>query len=199
MGVTSIIKGLRLLRHPQLIQDLGERRFHLERVAELGTNFPLARFHRDIILIGYKDDLLSIGQQSTLSIGSVLAFGDAHNGFGRIKIGAHTWIGQYNNVRAGGGDIVIGDHCLISQFCSLVAANHGLSAKTSIRNQPSDTQKTGVVLEDDVWLGAGVSILPGVTIAKGAVVGAGSVVTRHIPLYEIWAGAPAKKIGVRDP
>ena len=46
----------------------------------------------------------------------------------------------------------------------------------------------------DVWIGAGVTVLSGITIGVGAVVGAGSVVTHDIPPYEIWAGNPAKKI-----
>jgi acetyltransferase-like isoleucine patch superfamily enzyme len=54
-----------------------------------------------------------------------------------------------------------------------------------------------VVLEDDVWLGAGVVVTPGVTIARGAVVGANAVVTKDVPEYEIWAGVPARRIGER--
>ena len=41
------------------------------------------------------------------------------------------------------------------------------------------------------------AVLPGVTIGEGAVIGAGSVVNRSVPAYEMWAGAPARKIGVR--
>lgn len=49
-------------------------------------------------------------------------------------------------------------------------------------------------MEDDVWIGAGVIILPRGTVSKGAVVGAGSVVNKDMPSYDIVAGSPARKI-----
>jgi acetyltransferase-like isoleucine patch superfamily enzyme len=55
-----------------------------------------------------------------------------------------------------------------------------------------------VQIHDDVWIGAGVTILKGVTIGKGAIVGAGSVVTKSILPWTIVAGVPAKKIGMRE-
>ncbi|MBP3447801.1 MAG: acyltransferase [Clostridia bacterium] len=53
-----------------------------------------------------------------------------------------------------------------------------------------------IVIEDYAFIGAGSCILKGVTIGKYSVVGAGSVVTKSIPTGEIWAGNPAKKIGM---
>lgn len=52
----------------------------------------------------------------------------------------------------------------------------------------------GVTINDDVWIGANVTILPGVTIGEGAIIGAGSVVTKNIPEYSICVGNPCKKI-----
>ena len=49
-------------------------------------------------------------------------------------------------------------------------------------------------IEDDCWIGGGVTILPGVTIGKGCTVGAGAVVTKSIPPYSIALGAPAKVV-----
>jgi lipopolysaccharide O-acetyltransferase len=51
-----------------------------------------------------------------------------------------------------------------------------------------------VLIEDNVWIGELVSILPGVTIGKGSVIGANSVVTKNIPPYVIAVGVPAKPI-----
>jgi acetyltransferase-like isoleucine patch superfamily enzyme len=51
-----------------------------------------------------------------------------------------------------------------------------------------------VVIEDDVWLGARVTVLKGVHIGRGAVVAAGAVVTRDVPPYTLVGGVPAKVI-----
>jgi virginiamycin A acetyltransferase len=55
-----------------------------------------------------------------------------------------------------------------------------------------------VVIEDDVWLGYNVTVLPGVTIGQGSVIGAGSVVTSDIPPYTVAVGNPAKVIKTRE-
>lgn len=51
-----------------------------------------------------------------------------------------------------------------------------------------------VIIEDDVWMGYNVVILPGVTIGKGSIIGAGSVVTKDVPPGCVYAGVPAKLI-----
>lgn len=54
-----------------------------------------------------------------------------------------------------------------------------------------------VVLKQGSWIGAGAMILPGVVVGEGAAVAAGAVVTHDVPPGEIWAGVPARRIGVR--
>ena len=159
---------------------------------------PATKIAFDVELAGYEPSRLSLAERGSVCKGTILAFGDEHNGYGTIRIGAGTWIGQYNNLRAcGDGNIEIGEQCLISQFCTLVASNHAMSRDKPIMAQSPDTRRLGVTLEDDVWLGAGVAVMPAVRIGQGAVIGANSVVTRSVPPYEIWAGAPARRIGER--
>jgi len=55
-----------------------------------------------------------------------------------------------------------------------------------------------VVINDEVWIGAHVTILKGVIIGKGAVIAAGSVVNRDVPPFAIYGGIPAKMIKMRD-
>jgi maltose O-acetyltransferase len=55
-----------------------------------------------------------------------------------------------------------------------------------------------IVVEDDVWMGAGVNINKGVSIGKGSIIGSGSVVTKDIPPYSIAAGVPCRIIGTRE-
>lgn len=65
------------------------------------------------------------------------------------------------------------------------------------QKQHWDKTRTGIIIEDDVWIGANSVILPGVTIKKGAVVGAGSVVTKDVPSYAVVCGNPARVIKYR--
>jgi lipopolysaccharide O-acetyltransferase len=51
-----------------------------------------------------------------------------------------------------------------------------------------------IIIEDNVWLGEFVSVLPGVTIGKGTIVGANSVVSKDLPKYVIAVGSPAKPV-----
>ena len=51
-----------------------------------------------------------------------------------------------------------------------------------------------IIVEGDVWIGYGATIMAGVTIGKGSVIAVGSVVTKNVPPCEVWGGVPAKKI-----
>ena len=51
-----------------------------------------------------------------------------------------------------------------------------------------------IIIHDEVWIGANVTILPGVTIGKCTVIGAGSVVSKNLDAFSVYAGVPAKKI-----
>lgn len=115
----------------------------------------------------------------------------------KLTIGRHTAINEFCNLRASGGSITIGDNCLIAQFVSIIASNHGQDRDKPIRVQPWDTTKHSVTIGDDVWIGAHAVVLPGVTIGRGSIIGAGSVVTVDIPEFCIAAGVPARVIGER--
>ncbi|WP_149497781.1 acyltransferase [Roseiconus lacunae] len=197
-ALKNVARGLRLLRHPELIADLGSRQSHLNIIHEIRSKAINLRLSSDIVLNHYQPDALQIHEDVSIGYGCVLSFGDLHNGHGKISIGPQTWLGPYNNLRSGGGEIKIGSGCLISQFCTLVASHHSTVKGQWIRNQPPTAEKRDVVLGDDVWLGAGVTVTAGVQIRTGAVIGAGAVVVSDVPAEEIWAGVPARKIGVRQ-
>jgi len=185
------------LRHRELVRDLGRRRLHLLQIEHIRRQFPTARISDDVVLVNYGEGRLTLGERSKIESGSVLSFAGEGDGHGRLDIGADTWIGQYNNFRCGNGTVRVGANCLISQFCSLVATSHEFSARVPIAQQGSRTERAGVTLGDEVWLGAGVIVLPGVNVGRGGVIGAGSVVTRSTGEYEVWAGVPAVKISDR--
>ena len=60
-----------------------------------------------------------------------------------------------------------------------------------------NSEEQPVSIEDDVWIGARVIILPGVHVGKGSILGAGAVVTKNIPRYSVVAGNPARIVNVR--
>lgn len=115
-----------------------------------------------------------------------------------LSIGANSYIGEGNNIRAAGGQISIGSNSFISQNVSIVASNHNIKKDLPIAYQGWSKSNNYVIINDDVWIGANSVILPGVTIGIGAVVAAGSIVTKDVPEYSIVAGNPAKVIKFRN-
>jgi len=94
--------------------------------------------------------------------------------------------------------ITIGNNVLIGPNVVISSASHNVDYR--IRNRDNDMDITGapVVIEDNVWIGANVTVMPGVTIGRHSVVGAGSVVTRDVPPDTIVAGVPAKVVRKLD-
>jgi acetyltransferase-like isoleucine patch superfamily enzyme len=194
----NLLRGLGLLRSAEVVRFLGEERLRSLQLARLRSLAPELRLSDSLVVLGHRDGLLELGRGVQLREGTVLAFGSDSDGFGAIRIGPGTWVGQYNNLRASeGGDIIIGSNCLISQFCTLVGSQHAHALGPPIVSQGAQAGRRGVRIGDDVWLGAGVVVTPGVHVGAGAIIGANAVVTESIPENEIWAGVPARKIGER--
>jgi acetyltransferase-like isoleucine patch superfamily enzyme len=109
-----------------------------------------------------------------------------------ITIGKNCFIGEYNVIRGQGG-VSIGNDVYTGPMVKIVAVNHVYNdLECPIREQGVTAQ--GIIIEDDVWLGAGVTVVDGVTIGHGSVIGAGAVVTADIPPYSIAVGIPAKPV-----
>jgi acetyltransferase-like isoleucine patch superfamily enzyme len=115
---------------------------------------------------------------------------------GAIKVGARTSIQTRCLLLSAVEPILIGTHVQIAPLCALFSYDHGMAAGELIAKQPLFSRGP-IVIEDDVWLGVGVTVLSGVTIGRGAVIGAGSVVTSDIPAGAIAAGSPARVIKYR--
>jgi acetyltransferase-like isoleucine patch superfamily enzyme len=114
----------------------------------------------------------------------------------RIKIGKDSLIGEYSVIRGQGG-VQIGDRVYTSPFTQIIAVNHVFDdPKRSFVEQGITAE--GIIIEDDVWLGAGAIITDGVKIGKGAVVAAGAVVTKDVPPHTVVGGVPAKAIKTID-
>jgi maltose O-acetyltransferase len=109
------------------------------------------------------------------------------------EIGDYSGIGMYSYV----GTVKIGRDVMIGEELIAISRNHEFSStETPMRTQGFQKDQP-ITIEDDVWIGTRVTILPGVIVGKGSIVGAGSVVTKNVPPYAIVAGNPAKLIRKR--
>jgi len=114
---------------------------------------------------------------------------------GVITIGRGTTVNPYSRIYGKGG-VTIGSMVSIAPGVTIVAANKNTSdVNTPIKLQGVTTR--GIVIHDDVWIGANATILDGVTLGEGCVVGAGAVVTRDVAAKSVVGGVPAVVIGER--
>lgn len=134
---------------------------------------------------------IEIGAGSFVMHGAVLHvynFRDLPHAF--IRIGRDSLIGEYNVLRGQGG-ISIGDRVYTAPLAQLLAVNHVYDDPTRPMVDQGITAQ-GIVVEDDVWIGAGAIITDGVRVGRGAVVAAGAVVTADVPAHTVVGGVPAK-------
>lgn len=104
-------------------------------------------------------------------------------------IGVNALISSYVTI---GNDVMMGPECMI------FTSNHGMDRLDIPMWKQKHADPKPVVIGNDVWIGARVTILPGVHIGDGSVIGAGSVVTKDVEAYSIVAGNPAKLIRKRN-
>ncbi|MET3874851.1 MULTISPECIES: acetyltransferase [Chitinophaga] len=116
-----------------------------------------------------------------------------------LIIGTNVQINDYVHISAG-KKVIIGNNVLIASKIFITDISHGSYGLDDVHDHPdmppSDRMLTRkeVVIEDNVWIGEYVSVLPGAKIGKGSIIGAMSVVTREIPPYCIAVGSPARVI-----
>jgi acetyltransferase-like isoleucine patch superfamily enzyme len=138
----------------------------------------------------------------------------------RILVGPGSQIDSFVRVKCAGGtaDVVIGKGCyinsgtviytgngltmgndvLVAANCTFAPVNHACRERgRTIIEQRFLPGKGGIVIGDDVWIGAGCVILDGARIPRGVVIGACSLVRGKLEEYGIYAGNPIKKIGER--
>lgn len=141
---------------------------------------------------------------------------ETNNG-GTIIIGRNSELKENVIIQTYGGSIIIGENCsvnagtiiygvsearignnvLIAGGCMIIPTNHVFNdSKLLIREQGLNSKP--IIIEDDVWIAHGCTILAGVTIGKGSVVAAGAVVHRSVEPYSVVAGVPAKLIKRRE-
>jgi acetyltransferase-like isoleucine patch superfamily enzyme len=141
---------------------------------------------------------ITIGENSLVMHGAVLHvynFRDLPHAF--IHIGRDSLIGELNVLRGQGG-ITIGDRVYTSPLVQILAVNHVYADPGRPFNEQGITAE-GIVVEDDVWIGAGAVITDGVRVAQGSVVAAGAVVTQDVPPHTVAGGVPARVLKQIEP
>ena len=134
---------------------------------------------------------ISIGDRTRVCDGAIIA---AYGG--SIHIGQDCYIGPYC-VLYGHGGLTIGDQTLIAAHTVIIPANHVYSDSQKPIAAQGETRK-GIVIGQDVWIGAGARILDGVAIGEGTVIAAGAVVNSNLPPHIVAAGIPAKQVKDRS-
>ena len=116
-----------------------------------------------------------------------------------LFIGENVEINDYVHITAM-ESVKIGNNVLLASQIYISDCSHGSYCGDENDSPPNTIPAVRplfakpVLIEDNVWLGEFVSVLPGVTIGKGTIVGANSVVAKSLPAYVIAVGTPAKPI-----
>ncbi len=106
----------------------------------------------------------------------------------RIEVGENSNIGINAYIP---GKVIIGKDVMMGPSCNILSFNHSTTRIDIPMCEQGFQNERIVVIDDDVWIGMNVIILPGVHVGKGAIIGAGSVVRKDVPEYSVVIGNPA--------
>lgn len=169
---------------------------------------PMARFegHPGNIELG---DNVSVGagvsffchKDGSIKIGNNCYFGDhavLHTGTrkGTIAFGSDCSLQNFSIVFGYGG-CQIGNGVRIGSHCAIIPHNHIFKDPDRlIKDQGRSMQ--GIAIGDDVWIGAGSTVLDGCRVARGCVIAAGAVISKSVEAFCVVGGVPARIISRRD-
>jgi acetyltransferase-like isoleucine patch superfamily enzyme len=178
----SARKIMKVIKDPHLAVALFNAQLRMRRRASVPMS---VRLKGKVRISG--DGRLVLGNGITL-IGNVVPIEFVSHKGACITIGDHTFINYGSSISAH-KRVAIGRHCLLGHY-TLILDNNEHDLQQHSRLPPSDP----VVIEDHVWIGSRVCILPGVRVGHHSAVGAGSIVTTDIPPYCLAAGNPARVV-----
>ena len=148
--------------------------------------FPLGSFF-NFFRVSLLKRMLKIGRGCIVQ--PYVSFGKGKG----IVIGDMCQINERVYIQSG----IIGNYVLIAPNTSILGKFHGYDKVDIPMALQGVTKDIPPIIEDDVWIGRNVVIMPGVTIGKGSIVGSNAVVTKSTEPYSIVGGVPAKLIRKR--
>lgn len=142
-----------------------------------------------LVATSRQNNAISIGENAFVRSFSMINAGPPE---GFVHIGDRTKIGQ-GSLLYGNGGLTIGNDVMIAGQSSIIASSHNHDdPNIPIANQGISAK--GIVIKDNVWIGAGVRILDGVIVGEGAVIGANAVVNQDVASGDIVGGVPARQL-----
>lgn len=146
-----------------------------------------------------------INPKANIQISSAITFGPGttikqyaiiSTSGGRVALGRECNLGQFSIIATKKKDVRIGDYVRIGPHVNIIATNRKFGGRDIPILMQGHTEE-GIIIGNDVWIGAGATITDGVHIGDGVVVAAGAVVTKDVSPYKIVGGVPARTIGER--
>lgn len=169
------------------------REFYLSLYYTIARNLPcnsrpyIGKFAKKLRYTCCKHIFAKCAEDVNIEQGTAFGYGD------KIELGSKSWLGINSRI----GEAKIGKHVMMAPDVIIITQNHiHLDLDTPMELQGFEDHRP-VIIEDDVWIGTRVIVLPGILIGKGAIIGAGSVVTKDVPPYAIVGGNPARILRYR--
>jgi acetyltransferase-like isoleucine patch superfamily enzyme len=189
---------LRKLLYPYLFAAVGHG-------TVFGRNITIRHPHKirigerciidDLVVLDAKGDSntgISIGNDVIIARNTVISCKN-----GDITIGDNTNI-SLNCMIHSEDKVVIGPRNLWAAYCYIIGGGRHDFDRTDLPVIQQGSQVNGIVMDEDIWLGAFVKILDGCHIGRGVIIGAGSLVNKDVDSYKIAAGSPARIIRDRQ-
>ena len=157
--------------------------------------FPLRKLiYKDIGFLTYISLTSSVRNHRNISLGNNCQI----NSFvvlwpTKLSVGSNC---QFNPGTAIYGDVTIGNNVMIAPNCMIAGGNHTFR-DVNIPMIFQGSNEKGIMIGDDVWIGANSVIVDGVKIGSGAVIAAGSIIVKNVQEYHVVGGVPAKQLKSR--
>ena len=159
-------------------------------------NAALIRFGRGVtletgvIIDGLSRDGIALGDNVTIGPYTVVRASCASKLGAGVRMESNSGIDAHSFIGAA-GLVSIGENVIMGQHVSFHAENHNYD-RVDVPIKQQGTRRSGIMIEDDCWVGSNTIFLDGSHVGRGSVIAAGSLVRGDIPPYSVAAGTPAR-------